>query len=231
MNKEYAFTLAEVLITLTIIGVIAVLTIPNLMQAWQKHERIAQIKEAYALLNHAVKLSIAENGPVNEWSDRNNWNHMLEQTYIAPYLKVAKIYKFTGRTIWKAKAPYGDISLNTGIILNNGMRISYYNDTANGVLQFIVDVNGEKGPNVEGNDVFRFAVVINDGGVTNYAKSGEITTWASRPNPGYYNTSTFPDIVNRVKQYCCNNSNCSCCARLIMLNGWKFPDDYPIEKF
>lgn len=48
--KRTAFTLAEVLITLAIIGIIAVLTIPNLLQSYRKHERIVQIKEAYSII-------------------------------------------------------------------------------------------------------------------------------------------------------------------------------------
>ena len=39
MRKKICFTLAEVLITLTIIGVIAALTIPNLMQKYEKQQR------------------------------------------------------------------------------------------------------------------------------------------------------------------------------------------------
>ena len=58
MNKEKrrtAFTLAEVLITLTIIGVIAALTIPNLMQKWHDHADVQKVKEAYSILNNAIK--------------------------------------------------------------------------------------------------------------------------------------------------------------------------------
>ena len=62
------FTLAEVLITLTIIGVIAALTIPNLMQAWRKHEKITQIKEAYSIIQNATKMAIAEHGNPDGWN-------------------------------------------------------------------------------------------------------------------------------------------------------------------
>ena len=51
MSFKKAFTLAEVLITLTIIGVIAALTIPNLVQSWRKHERISEIKTAYSIIS------------------------------------------------------------------------------------------------------------------------------------------------------------------------------------
>ena len=89
-NNKKAFTLAEVLITLTIIGVIAALTIPNLMQSYKKHQVEVGVKEAYSLISNAIKMSEAENGPASEW------NYNLDQstfpkTYIYPYLKVAKM--------------------------------------------------------------------------------------------------------------------------------------------
>ena len=62
-----AFTLAEVLITLTIIGIIAAITIPNLMQSWKKHQVEVGVKEAYALLSNAIKMSETENGLATEW--------------------------------------------------------------------------------------------------------------------------------------------------------------------
>ena len=49
-KKTKAFTLAEVLITLTIIGVIAALTISNLMQSYRKHQIETGLKSAYSVL-------------------------------------------------------------------------------------------------------------------------------------------------------------------------------------
>ena len=237
-NKhQNAFTLAEVLITLTILGIIAAITIPNLVNTWRKHARTAQLKEAYSLINQAVKLSIAENGPVNTWNNLNNNDNQrnLERDYLAPYLKVEKIYTFNGKKIWEVKNIRGNVdqTLYSGLLLQNGMRITSNGDTANGIIKLFVDVNGKQGPDTYGNDVFLFAIVIGDATVDSKWKNsaGQVTTWAGRPNPGYYTNSTFPDIVDRVKQYCCNSSNCSCCARLIMFNGWKIPDDYPITSF
>jgi len=57
VKKAYlnrAFTLAEVLITLAIIGVVAALTIPVLMKAYQEHEAVAKVKETYSLVAQAV---------------------------------------------------------------------------------------------------------------------------------------------------------------------------------
>lgn len=59
--KTKAFTLAETLITLVIIGVIAAITIPMLVADYQEKERIAKIKKMYSALSNAMKL-VSVNG-------------------------------------------------------------------------------------------------------------------------------------------------------------------------
>ena len=53
-DNKAAFTLAEVLITLGIIGVVAALTIPNLVANYQKKLLINQNKQAYSLIINAL---------------------------------------------------------------------------------------------------------------------------------------------------------------------------------
>lgn len=58
--KKFAFTLAEVLITLGIIGVVAAITIPGLVFNAQKAGWVARLKETVAIVNQAHKLIMAE---------------------------------------------------------------------------------------------------------------------------------------------------------------------------
>ena len=60
--KYFAFTLAETLITLGIIGVVAALTIPGLIQSYQKQQTVVKLKKAYAILNQIARNSSNENG-------------------------------------------------------------------------------------------------------------------------------------------------------------------------
>ena len=55
------FTLAEVLITLTIIGVVAALTIPILLGRTQNTQYATSVKQAMSMLNQALSLSVAQN--------------------------------------------------------------------------------------------------------------------------------------------------------------------------
>ena len=54
---QFGFTLAEVLITLGIIGVVAAMTIPNLMTKNQQRETVTKLERAISVFNQAYKMS------------------------------------------------------------------------------------------------------------------------------------------------------------------------------
>ena len=55
--KDKGFTLAEILITLGIIGVVAAMTIPTLITNYQKKASVTKLQKAISILNQAYKLS------------------------------------------------------------------------------------------------------------------------------------------------------------------------------
>ncbi len=92
-----AFTLAEVLITLAVIGVVAALTIPSVVRNYQKTQAVTQLKKAYSTIANTTNLAVAEYGPVETWEmkDANEGGTgagsvYFAQRYLIPYLKVSK---------------------------------------------------------------------------------------------------------------------------------------------
>ena len=57
-----AFTLAEILITLMIIGIVAALTIPSVISNYQQQEFKTGLKKAVSVLNSAIQINIAQEG-------------------------------------------------------------------------------------------------------------------------------------------------------------------------
>ena len=185
MKNKKAFTLAEVLITLTIIGVIAALTIPNLMQSYKKHQVEVGVKEAYSILSNAIKMSEAENGPAKEW------DYTLSQTefpkkYIYPYLQVVKICensnskyfspclsgaqgtRYLFKTL-KNETPSNSVYNSFGYtksmaVLKNGMTVAVLRSGYDGAgcdntIRFIVDIDGNgTGGRILGKDVFLYSL-------------------------------------------------------------------------
>lgn len=66
-KKALAFTLAEVLITMGIIGIVAEMTIPTLMQNFQRQVLISQLKRSYALISQVYPSVVNDNGDPTTW--------------------------------------------------------------------------------------------------------------------------------------------------------------------
>src|SRR5574344_1476895 len=91
--KKTAFTLAEVLMVLSIIGVVAAITIPNIVANYQKSETLSILKNTYSILMTAVNTAIEDEGSINSWDitfgDAEKSQDFTNK-YILPYLKISK---------------------------------------------------------------------------------------------------------------------------------------------
>lgn len=68
MNKKMqAFTLAEVLITLGIIGVVAAMTMPSLIQSYKEKVMVTRVKKFYSVFSQAYLMAVQENGTIDNW--------------------------------------------------------------------------------------------------------------------------------------------------------------------
>lgn len=90
-TRKSAFTLAEILITLGIIGIVATMTIPTLMTKYAKQRTETQLKSFYSRINQTLKMSAAENGDIDGLIERKAYSYdeqveFLKQ-YIFPYMK------------------------------------------------------------------------------------------------------------------------------------------------
>lgn len=90
--RHKAFTLAEVLITLGIIGVIASMTLPSLVGKYKKVQTISQLKKTYTVLNQAFRHSEADNESSLYWNVDNGIDYYFD-TYWKPYLNIISFCK------------------------------------------------------------------------------------------------------------------------------------------
>lgn len=93
MKNYSGFTLAEVLITLGIIGVVAALTMPSVINNYKEKETIAKLKKTYSVLSQAYITASNKYGSPDEWT----WSpqkYPVPQTlagYLIENLKVVKV--------------------------------------------------------------------------------------------------------------------------------------------
>ena len=64
---KQGFTLAEVLITLGIIGVVAALTLPSLVQNYREQAMVTRVKKFYSVFSQAYAMAVQENGTMDNW--------------------------------------------------------------------------------------------------------------------------------------------------------------------
>ena len=199
-SKNKGFTLAEVLITLGIIGVIAAMTIPTLIANYQEKQTITRLQKAYATLKNAFELAKVDHGDYSTWS----WNQhpstyespeqYFWENYILPYLKVAEkhIPDSSHRCAETVKGLSGYAISYTDsvcVILNDGTSIYSWvgGDAYYPHVWIYVDVNGKSEPNVVGKDVFAMYFSPGNPGKTagNENDDGEVVD-ADKPfNIGY----------------------------------------------
>jgi prepilin-type N-terminal cleavage/methylation domain-containing protein len=163
------FTLAEVLVTLMIIGVIASITIPSLKKSTDEKSSIANLKKAYSVLSNATGMLEVEYGSIKRWS-WNDWAVIMDEMYI-PLFNVTKNcklaggcwdYDLSGNAYKSGGGMYTFITADgmTWAIGGRDKTCSSVEDTyiKNGCGWFEVDVNGPKKPNQKGVDVLGFTI-------------------------------------------------------------------------
>ena len=91
--KALAFTLAEILIVMGIIGVVSALTIPNLNSSTADKERVAKVKKIYQNLDEAQSRAVATYGPMKTWFVSDTSKKVATNKYadrIMEFMKVSK---------------------------------------------------------------------------------------------------------------------------------------------
>lgn len=179
-NKKFAFTLAEVLITLGIIGVVAAMTMPSLIANYQEKQRVSQLKKVYSALSQAFISAIQENGTPDEWGmgdmyDENS--HLIMANNFKKHLKLSQdCTNMNGTQARKVCGMQDNAGKNNNletvgassqakaIILNDGTIVAFRHYEANCAMVFgdlknvcgilHVDLNGQKRPNSGGYDQF-----------------------------------------------------------------------------
>ena len=179
-NKRLtAFTLAEVLITLAIIGVVAALTLPTLIQDARDKATVSKVKKMWTTLANAVKMAEVHNGDVADWGeykmDQATGKMIAEK--LKPYLKVDEMCGSEGCKHYNVTTPLflnGDKDVNDvdfskdnyyKMILTDGsvVIIRVYDTTCDknnaSCFTLSIDINGDNGPNIQGRDIFQLGAI------------------------------------------------------------------------
>ena len=178
-----AFTLAEILTALTIIGVIAAVTVPALMQRTQKQEYVSALQKAYSTLSQAAHMIIAEHGSPK--ADENSESRLSDDISVYNmYKKYLNVIKDCGTSEGCISRQMRDLNQSyysdnwgtmhlPGVVFNDGVQAGFFGADKTcrakiegfGAIDYCariyVDLNGEKKPNTIGIDIFQFVLKEN----------------------------------------------------------------------
>lgn len=242
--KQPAFTMAEVLITIGIIGIVAAMTFPALLGNYRKVVTQNKLKVTYSLISQALQMVQAEHGMAfvpdeifgsYGTADVNGYSWELSRDvfehYFAPHFDIIRRFdKEEGRMKVCNAQKKGCWQLHLAYIvtLKNGVTIGYIQQMQgkdHTTLSWFIIVNPVvKDKNlVAGKDLFEFKVIRH---------SWDDVSSMNLMVPDYPELSR-----DKLKEYCISStahpyefqSQDVFCTMLIFQNGMEIPDDYPVR--
>ena len=246
-KRKIAFTLAEVLITLGIIGVVVALTIPTIATKYRKYVLLNKIEHTYTLLNNTLERAKVDYGTdINQWEisegTKLDKSTFFVENYMLPYLNVLQYcgsdYTKQGCFEQAKRLDDGVATISptnsnrgTSFILNNGtyiyLEVGRGNDSEpenTNRIEILFDVDGpDKGKNIYGYDVFDVELGGDEGRtLRNSANKNKFLPYSYDPKkPCDYYVSTVNHGCNKDSTY-----GGSMCLAYIFCNGWDFGDKY-----
>ncbi len=229
MYNKSSFTLAEVLITLGIIGVVASLTMPTLIQNSKKTETSARLKKFYSIIQQAIILSEIDNGDSKDWikaetqkdeegnTDYNAQSKVSKEffmNYLAKYINYTSIIDGKNTIDEEGNKSGENIKIyltdSSSFYLNNGscMDIQY-------------DTNGDKKPNEVGRDRFIFYLCFTENSRNDICGSNK-RAFCTFNRGGNIESS-------REKKLSACKSQPYYCSGLLEMDNWEFKEDYPYK--
>lgn len=199
------FTLAEVLMTMTIVGVVAAMTIPTLHYQRTKKEYSAKLKNFYSRMENAVLDMQMDKGSYKDMSLPNDSNSAFGwyMNNIDPY--------------------YGhQFVSNNKVYFKDGSQISSI--STDDCMDVVYDVNGEKAPNRAGFDRFRFLFCFNDTNREKYFGSKDI--FFGTNGDGLLN-ATRRQMITQCRGGDSIVNGPEYCTKLLQNDQWEFKTDYP----
>ena len=161
--------MAEVLVTLGIIGVVSAMTVPSLMQNYQRQSYVAQLHKVYNEAQQAAQMVLTDTNAINLQEAGLTTDEAVD-AWVKKYFKVVKEcgnkssdcfasgeYKRLNGSPMESIFKYG----KNQYILASGTAI-YAVASGGGMITIYIDTNGKKGPNIIGRDVFP-ARIYNNG--------------------------------------------------------------------
>lgn len=209
MNKKRnGFTLSEVLLVLSVIGVVAALTIPALVQKVNDDQYKAAWKKTFSTMSQAHTLIMQENGGAlaNSFTTDSSFRNLFKAKL--NYLTTCDDTSCAAPSLKKMDGSADAYSFTNNLVLSNGSILSIFHvDSQNCTHSshigspvecgwIMTDVNGKTGPNQWGKDIYGIWVT-ND----------RILPWGANPYGAANSSWNEPTCSTSSTGYGCGSKN------------------------
>ena len=211
------FTLAEVLITLGIIGVVAALTIPTLIQNYKVKQASTRLKKFNSVMRQAVMLSEIDNGSIFSWKrNKNIKDENNQDDYVANAMEIEKYFD----TYLAKYIKYSELEKNG--VIGNEVSLKFFDGSSlkihnGGCLDIYYDLNGESAPNESGRDIFIFLLCSDKSEARTYLGS-ENSYFGAYNDKNISSRDDALELCKEISDYC---------SLLLQYDNWEFKKDYP----
>ena len=241
--RRVAFTLAEVLITLGIIGIVAAMTIPTLIVNYQKREFASRLSQTFSVLSNAVKMAQVEYGDVASWGyqkyygttiapDGDNSQYVKEfaEKYFLPYLRASKNYGI----VRLKDIGYSGFKSKDGRSYYNGNSKVYTTELSNGtIIYFTYNGSTTEIDGVTTSFISDPIILIDVNGKASPNIAGrDVFNYRLSTSSNKLIPEGSGNKRPKLLEFCSNNPEGKVwynlyCTALIQMDGWKFAKDYP----
>ena len=251
-TRRGAFTLAEVLITLGVIGVVAALTLPMLIQNYQKHVTLNKLKVNFSILSNAVRMAESEYGEITTWEEilnaYNNTDYTDDDKAAAKSQAGAIVKKYlfphlSGAQFSETKS-LAQLGYKKTILYRNGQTFAGGTTVApslvlkNGTVIFIgvdaspPDADGKRvlltmSLNIDIDGPNGANIVGKDVFIARIPYAKNTRFMFNQPYVIYRDTKKMEIQTTRTELLNRCNTYGDYCGALIQMDGWQIKDDYP----
>ena len=245
ITRRVAFTLAEVLITLGIIGIVSAMTIPTLINNYQKKVTVAKLQKVHAVLNQIARSAIANDLIKGFTAGQEVTAEKTEEffnEFIFSQLKSPKVilrgadiysdceaynacYKYLNTDIPRTSQSISTSYPSGHVLFSTSDNIIYFMETRTFDNKY-----NEAGELIQSTQIYRddVNVWVDINGVSGPDTFGkDIFLFEADFSQGVARPAGYNQKNTEIDANCSKSGGGTNCASKIMRDGWQIKDDYP----
>lgn len=164
-KRQASFGIKEIAIVLAIIGILFIVTVPNIVKKYLDDQSVYKLKASYSTISGALKLSVMEYDDLGSFEDEEYYKIVTKHVKLSKTCGVGKNKGCFGTGKYKKLNGQDDVDFDNNdefykVIMADGTAIALNRtrEFDDSLGELWMDVNGPNKPNQIGIDTFLFSI-------------------------------------------------------------------------